>query len=218
QEEIMIEFKLLSSQTRESGPRTDIQTAINKRRNNSRTNRKAYMITVAVAVISLLTFAFYSFIFAGSKDNPGTNDNKTPVQHEKPLKSAKTPDKGTEKNNNKTNGAPGDENNNTGKTDTTTPEKITSPEGPEGVTRVAGDQVTVVLKGKNETSWARVFADGRVVFTGDIKPGEIKQFTGNTAVKFRLGNAGGVEINVNSQELGTIGSSGEVVDKEYTNQ
>ncbi len=215
QEEIMIEYKLLNSPVRENGPRTDIQEAINKRRTSNRTNRRANMITVVVALIALSTYAIYSFVFTRPQESPDANQNKGPVQTEKPLQTNNKQNKGAEKSNNKINDKPGTEDNKAGMPDQATPEKIDLVEGPDGKIPVAGDQVKVVLKGNKQPSWARVTVDGRIIFTGEIKPGEVKTYTGNNGVKIRLGNAGGVEVNVNGQELGTLGSFGEVVDKEY---
>jgi cytoskeleton protein RodZ len=62
------------------------------------------------------------------------------------------------------------------------------------------------------TSWLEVLVDGIAVEQGVlVAAGETLRFTGQETVAVRLGNAGGVRIELNGEELGVAGSSGEVV-------
>jgi hypothetical protein len=65
-----------------------------------------------------------------------------------------------------------------------------------------------------ERSWLRVTVDGTVVLEGTLPAGSAESFTGKTA-DVRVGNAGGVRIAVNGRELGTLGASGDVVERRF---
>jgi cytoskeletal protein RodZ len=63
-------------------------------------------------------------------------------------------------------------------------------------------------------SWVRVTVDGSVSMEGTFPAGTERSFHGKTA-KLRIGNAGGVEIIVDGKNLGTLGASGDVVDRSF---
>ena len=65
-----------------------------------------------------------------------------------------------------------------------------------------------------ETSWLRVTVDGTVVLEGTLPAGSAKSFTGKVA-DVRVGNAGGVRIAVNGRTLGSLGASGDVVERRF---
>jgi cytoskeleton protein RodZ len=61
-------------------------------------------------------------------------------------------------------------------------------------------------------SWLEVLVDGIAVEPGVlVAAGETLRFSGQESVALRLGNAGGVRIELNGEELGAAGGSGEVV-------
>jgi hypothetical protein len=62
------------------------------------------------------------------------------------------------------------------------------------------------------TSWLQVTVDGARTFQGELGPGEYRSWDGEQRVELRIGNAGGVEVTVNGQKLGTLGGIDEVVD------
>ena len=62
------------------------------------------------------------------------------------------------------------------------------------------------------TSWLQVTVDGLREFQGVLEPGEYRSWDGEQRVELRIGNAGGVEVTVNGQKLGTLGGIDEVVD------
>ena len=64
-------------------------------------------------------------------------------------------------------------------------------------------------------SWLRVTIDGSNKFEGVAKAGSIRTFQGNNAV-VRIGNAGGVEVTVDGKSIGTLGKSGDVVERTFT--
>jgi cytoskeleton protein RodZ len=59
-----------------------------------------------------------------------------------------------------------------------------------------------------------VTVDGNVSMEGTFPAGTERSFHGKTA-KLRIGNAGGVEIIVDGKNLGTLGASGDVVDRSF---
>jgi cytoskeletal protein RodZ len=64
----------------------------------------------------------------------------------------------------------------------------------------------------SEASWLRVVIDGHNDMEGLFPPGTLKTFHGNVA-NVRVGNAGGVELDVNGKDLGKLGNSGDVVER-----
>lgn len=66
-------------------------------------------------------------------------------------------------------------------------------------------------------SWVSVTrSDGSVVFEGNISDGQVKTFRDAKRLQVVLGNAAGVELTVNGQELGSPGGPGEVANLTFT--
>jgi cytoskeletal protein RodZ len=59
-------------------------------------------------------------------------------------------------------------------------------------------------------SWIQVTADGRMVFTGTLKPNESREIFGNEMVKLVAGNAGGITVSLNGRTLDPLGAAGQV--------
>lgn len=70
--------------------------------------------------------------------------------------------------------------------------------------------VRVVLKVTDTPSWMQVEADGSTVFSGTVRPGEMKDFQAQEKILLHVGNAGAVQVNVNGKELGRLGENGKV--------
>ena len=73
------------------------------------------------------------------------------------------------------------------------------------------DRVDVVLA-LEEDSWMRVIVDGAVALEAVADEGETLQYDGEQEIQIRLGNAGGVRVELNGDDLGTQGGRGEVVE------
>ena len=76
--------------------------------------------------------------------------------------------------------------------------------------------VNIELVASRGTTW--LFAtnqDGKVLFSGTIRKGNSKVFNEAEQVNLRVGNAGGVDISVNGENVGSIGANGEVVNLTY---
>jgi cytoskeleton protein RodZ len=91
------------------------------------------------------------------------------------------------------------------------PEPAPRPPAPEPVPEPAGPPVDVVLTFE-AASWLEVLVDGVVVESGVLVPaGETLRFSGQQLVALRFGNAGGVRVEHNGEELGAAGRPGEVL-------
>ncbi|MDQ6931566.1 MAG: DUF4115 domain-containing protein [Candidatus Eremiobacteraeota bacterium] len=66
-------------------------------------------------------------------------------------------------------------------------------------------------------SWVRVTIDGNVSMEGTFPSGTLKKFHGKRA-GVRVGNAGGVDITVNSKHVGKLGAIGNVADRTFALQ
>ena len=70
----------------------------------------------------------------------------------------------------------------------------------------------------NQQAWMRITVDGEIVFEDRAIPGSAYTFSGNEQVVLRTGNAGGLQVYFNQQDLGILGAFGEVVERVYTIQ
>lgn len=82
---------------------------------------------------------------------------------------------------------------------------------------------TVAVEGKVQVVlvalqrvWVRVAVDGRVVQEGRLLPGQAYPFGGEERIEVLTGNAAAIQILYNQQELGVLGSLGEVVNVVFT--
>ena len=67
-----------------------------------------------------------------------------------------------------------------------------------------------------QRAWVRVIVDNILAFEGRLIPGSVKLFGGEINIEVLTGNAGGVEVIFNQQDLGAMGLYGEVIDRVYT--
>lgn len=66
-----------------------------------------------------------------------------------------------------------------------------------------------------ERAWLRVVVDGEVAFEGALEAGSRRTWRGRESVALRCGNAGGVRVTVNGEDLGLLGERGQVVEEEW---
>lgn len=81
-------------------------------------------------------------------------------------------------------------------------------EPPEGV------EVVLALE---DDSWMRVIIDGALYMEETVTEGETLQFSGEE-IEARFGNAGGVYVELNGEDLGAQGGRGDVVDVVFTTE
>jgi len=76
--------------------------------------------------------------------------------------------------------------------------------------------VNVELVASRGTTWLLATNEnGEVLFSGQIRLGSSKSFSEATQVNLRVGNAGGVDISVNGEDVGSVGANLEVVNLTY---
>jgi cytoskeletal protein RodZ len=80
---------------------------------------------------------------------------------------------------------------------------------PEIVARIAMS-LTV-----NQRSWIRVVADDQVVQEGLLEGGESRFWEAARSIVFRTGNAGGVSLALNGEDLGPLGDIGQVIERTW---
>ncbi|MCD6289896.1 MAG: helix-turn-helix domain-containing protein [Anaerolineae bacterium] len=77
------------------------------------------------------------------------------------------------------------------------------------------DEIRIVTR-ITERAWLRVVVDGQVALETILEPGDEREWVGKRSVTVRSGNAGGVEILIDGQDLGTMGEPGQVVERTWT--
>ncbi len=63
----------------------------------------------------------------------------------------------------------------------------------------------------SEACWLRITVDDQPMMEETLQPGESRQYTANEKAVLVLGNAGGVSMVYNGQEMGLAGDSGQVM-------
>ncbi len=67
-----------------------------------------------------------------------------------------------------------------------------------------------------EKTYLQVTIDGEMVFEEILEEGDIQTFDAEQTITIRVGNAAGLKVTVNGEEVGPLGEKDEVVDLEYT--
>jgi cytoskeleton protein RodZ len=91
-------------------------------------------------------------------------------------------------------------------TPTPTPTSLPAPSESQGI------QLTARVI---ERAWVLVTVDGEAGSEGILEAGEERTWWAEHSISFRCGNAGGVMITINGEELGTLGERGQVVDQTW---
>ena len=79
-----------------------------------------------------------------------------------------------------------------------------------------GTGVSVIITAIRAKSWLFVSdSAGRTLFSGQVLKGSTKTFTTDIRLDLKVGNAGGVDIEVNGKKRDAIGVDGEVVSLSY---
>lgn len=76
--------------------------------------------------------------------------------------------------------------------------------------------VQVALTAHGTSAWVQVSADGRITFTGTLRPNETREVSAEEQVKVLTGNAGALTISLNGKTLEAIGPVGQVREVKLT--
>jgi transcriptional regulator with XRE-family HTH domain len=89
------------------------------------------------------------------------------------------------------------------------PEQVPSEE-------VSSGALTVGVEVEGVPAWIRVSSDSETVFEEVARPGFSRTFEARRVVGIRAGDAGAVSVEVNGQDVGTLGDPGQVLDRNFT--
>lgn len=86
---------------------------------------------------------------------------------------------------------------------------------PQDTARAENRPVKLDIRVVERPSWLRVVADGQVEFEGTLQPGAERNWSADQSIVLRAGNAGGVLVTFNDEDLGVMGSFGEVKEQVF---
>ena len=78
------------------------------------------------------------------------------------------------------------------------------------------DTLAVEVRVEGSPSWLSILADGTLAYEQIAQPGFSQTFEAQREISIRTGNAGAVGVEVNGQDLGKLGESGEVLTRDFT--
>jgi cytoskeleton protein RodZ len=67
-----------------------------------------------------------------------------------------------------------------------------------------------------QQAWMRIIVDGQVAFEGRVVPGSAYSFSGNQSIELLTGDGAGLQVFFNQEDLGILGSFGEIVDSIFS--
>jgi len=80
----------------------------------------------------------------------------------------------------------------------------------------SGDGAVEVYVVARQRAWLQVTVDNKVKFNGRLVPGNAYPFSGSKSIELLTGNAAGLQVFYNGQDLGPLGNLGEVVNIIYS--
>jgi cytoskeleton protein RodZ len=89
--------------------------------------------------------------------------------------------------------------------------------GPAGAEESAPpDKLQVLVSVRERPSWILIRTDGTAAYEQVAQPGFSKTFVAEQRLFIKSGDAGAVRVEINGQDAGALGDSGEVVARNYT--
>ncbi len=82
-------------------------------------------------------------------------------------------------------------------------------------TVLSGVSINIVVQ---QRAWLKVVTDEKVAFEGRVLPGSAYPFSAKERIEVTTGNAGGLQIYYQGQDVGTLGLLGEAVTRIFTRQ
>ncbi len=77
------------------------------------------------------------------------------------------------------------------------------------------EDINLTLTIVDAKCWVQVKDGNNLIFQGTLTKGDEKSFTAQNKITFILGNAGVVNVKINSSELGILGNKGQVINRTY---
>jgi hypothetical protein len=87
-----------------------------------------------------------------------------------------------------------------------------------GAEKTTEDSVRATVRVSGSPSWLKIRTDGAVAYERIAEPGFSRTFEGRDSLSIWTGNAGAVEAQVDGRDLGTLGTDGEVLTREFAAQ
>ena len=87
-----------------------------------------------------------------------------------------------------------------------------------GAQTTTEDSVRATVRVSGSPSWLKIRTDGAVAYERIAEPGFSRSFEGRNSLSIWTGNAGAVEAQVDGRDLGTLGTDGEVLTREFAAQ
>jgi hypothetical protein len=85
-------------------------------------------------------------------------------------------------------------------------------------TLAIGDEPVQVNIVAQQRAWMRITVDGEIAFEGRVMPGTVYSFAANDRIELLTGDGGGLQVYYNQQDLGILGTFGEVVERIFSIQ
>jgi cytoskeletal protein RodZ len=67
-----------------------------------------------------------------------------------------------------------------------------------------------------QRAFLKIISDGKEVFVGRTVPGNVYTYTGSSRITLTTGNAAALQVYYNQQDLGVLGTSGQVLNMDFT--
>lgn len=74
-------------------------------------------------------------------------------------------------------------------------------------------QILLVAK---QSAWLQVIVDGEIAFQGRVMPGSAYSFSGNDRIELLTGDGASLQVYYGQQDLGQLGSFGQVVERIFS--
>ena len=87
-----------------------------------------------------------------------------------------------------------------------------------GAQKTTEDSVRATVSVSGSPSWLKITTDGAVAYERIAEPSFSRSFEARDSLSIWTGNAGAVEAQVDGRDLGTLGTDGEVLTREFAAQ
>lgn len=81
---------------------------------------------------------------------------------------------------------------------------------------VPPDSLQVIISVRDRPSWLLIQTDGSTAYEQVAQPGYSETFEAGRRLYIKCGDAGAVNVEINGQDLGTLGPTGTIVERNYT--